>query len=75
MNDDAVATVVRACRALAAAGLTDMVWGHPALRDQDGRGVWMKASGWGFEEITASRVVLVSTGRSEERRVGKECVP
>jgi ribulose-5-phosphate 4-epimerase/fuculose-1-phosphate aldolase len=62
VNDDSVATVVRACRALAAAGLTDMVWGHPAIRDQDGRGVWMKASGWGFEEITASRVVLVSNG-------------
>jgi len=60
MNDNTVAMVVRACHALAAADLTDMVWGHPAIRDKDGRGVWMKASGWGFEEITASRVVLVS---------------
>jgi ribulose-5-phosphate 4-epimerase/fuculose-1-phosphate aldolase len=60
MNDDTVAKVVQACRALAVAGLTDMVWGHPAIRDAGGRGVWMKASGWGFEEITASRVVLVS---------------
>lgn len=40
--------VVRASRALAAAGLTDMVWGHAAIRDPDGRGVWMKAAGWGF---------------------------
>jgi ribulose-5-phosphate 4-epimerase/fuculose-1-phosphate aldolase len=60
MNDDTVAQVVRACRALATAGLTDMVWGHPAIRDPEGRGVWMKASGWGFEEIDESRVVLVS---------------
>jgi ribulose-5-phosphate 4-epimerase/fuculose-1-phosphate aldolase len=39
-----------------------MVWGHAAIRDPDGRGVWMKASGWGFEEITDDRVVLVSPG-------------
>jgi ribulose-5-phosphate 4-epimerase/fuculose-1-phosphate aldolase len=62
MSDDIVAMVVRACRALAAGGLTDMVWGHPAIRDPEGRGVWMKASGWGFEEVTESRVVLVSEG-------------
>jgi len=51
---------VRASRVLAAAGLTDMVWGHAAIRDPDSRGVWMKASGWGFEEIDADRVLLVS---------------
>jgi ribulose-5-phosphate 4-epimerase/fuculose-1-phosphate aldolase len=60
MSDAAATMVVKACQALAAAGLTDMVWGHPAVRDPGGRGVWMKASGWGFEEITESRVVLVS---------------
>jgi len=52
--------VVAGCSALAAAGLSDMVWGHPAVRDRDGRGVWMKASGFGFDEIDESRVVLVS---------------
>jgi L-fuculose-phosphate aldolase len=52
--------VVRASGALAAAGLSDMVWGHAAVRDPDGRGVWMKASGWGFEEVDADRVLLVS---------------
>jgi ribulose-5-phosphate 4-epimerase/fuculose-1-phosphate aldolase len=51
---------VRASRALAAAGLTDMVWGHAAIRDPDGRGAWMKAAGWGFEEVDADRVLLVS---------------
>jgi L-ribulose-5-phosphate 4-epimerase len=52
--------VVHASRALAAAGLSDMVWGHAAIRDPDGNGVWMKAAGWGFEEVDADRVVLVS---------------
>ncbi|GAA1003526.1 hypothetical protein Aple_003940 [Acrocarpospora pleiomorpha] len=48
--------------ALAVAGLGDMVWGHVSSRDPDGRGVWMKAAGWGFEEVTPERVVLVSPG-------------
>lgn len=52
--------VVLASHALAAAGLSDMVWGHASLRDPAGRGVWMKASGWGFEEVDRDRVVLVS---------------
>ena len=58
--DSALALAVDGCRALAAAGQADMVWGHPSVRDPEGRGVWMKSSGWGFEEIDASRVVLVS---------------
>lgn len=58
--DEAVVTrVVEAGRALAAAGQQDMVWGHVALRDPQGRGIWMKASGWAFEEVTAERVLLV----------------
>jgi L-fuculose-phosphate aldolase len=60
MTTDVIREVAEASRALAAAGLTDMVWGHAAVRDPDGRGAWMKASGWGFEEITDDRVVLVS---------------
>jgi L-fuculose-phosphate aldolase len=62
MSADVIAEVVDASLALAAAGLTDMVWGHAAVRDPDGRGVWMKASGWGFEEIDSGRTVLVSPG-------------
>jgi L-ribulose-5-phosphate 4-epimerase len=54
--------VVRASRALAAAGLSDMVWGHAAIRDPGRQGVWMKAAGWGFEEVDAGRVLLVSPG-------------
>jgi ribulose-5-phosphate 4-epimerase/fuculose-1-phosphate aldolase len=58
--DAALSLAVDGCRALAAAGQADMVWGHPSVRDPEGRGVWMKASGWGFEEVDASRIVLVS---------------
>jgi ribulose-5-phosphate 4-epimerase/fuculose-1-phosphate aldolase len=59
-TDSAIALSVDGCRALAAAGQSDMVWGHPSVRDPEGRGVWMKCSGWGFEEVNASRIVLVS---------------
>lgn len=52
--------VTAGCVALAAAGLGDMIWGHPSVRDTEGRGAWMKASGYGFEEIDSERVVLVS---------------
>jgi ribulose-5-phosphate 4-epimerase/fuculose-1-phosphate aldolase len=55
-----VAEVALANRALGVAGQTDMVWGHVSLRDPAGRGVWMKASGWSFDEVTDDRVVLVS---------------
>ncbi len=58
--DQARTLAVDGCRALAAAGQADMVWGHPSVRDPEGRGAWMKASGWGFEEVDASRIVLVS---------------
>jgi len=60
MTAPVIEEVVRASRALAAAGLSDMVWGHAAIRDPDGRGIWMKAAGWGLEEVDADRVLLVS---------------
>jgi ribulose-5-phosphate 4-epimerase/fuculose-1-phosphate aldolase len=59
---DAVVLAVQACRALAAAGQTDMVWGHASVRDPEGRGVWMKSAGWGLEEIDASRIILAGPG-------------
>ncbi|MFD2416560.1 class II aldolase/adducin family protein [Amycolatopsis pigmentata] len=52
--------VVQAYRAMAFAGQTDMVWGHVSARDPEGRGVWMKAARWGFEEVTSERLVLIS---------------
>ena len=59
-QDAAITLAVDGCRVLAAAGQADMVWGHPSVRDPQGRGAWLKSSGWGFEEIDASRIVLVS---------------
>lgn len=52
--------VALGCRILAAEDQGDLVWGHVSVRDPDGRGVWMKASGFGLEEIGADRVLLVS---------------
>lgn len=46
-------------RALAAAGQQDMVWGHVAVRDPDGRGVWLKRSGLGFDELAEEDIHLV----------------
>ena len=60
MPQDVRELVVRASRALAAAGLGDMVWGHVSVRDPRDRGAWLKAAGWGFEEVERDRVVLVS---------------
>jgi len=59
-SPEAIALVVQGSRALAAAGQSDMVWGHASVRDPQGRGAWMKSSGWGFEEIDEAKVVLVS---------------
>jgi len=59
-RDSAVLLAVQASRALAAAGQTDMVWGHASIRDPGGRGAWMKRAGWGLEEIDAGKIVLVS---------------
>ena len=58
--DEVRDSVVQASRVLAVAGLGDMVWGHASVRDPGGDGAWMKASGWGFEEVDAEKVVLVS---------------
>ena len=52
--------VALGCRVLGAAGQGDLVWGHLSARDPDGRGVWMKASTFGFEEVTPDRVLLVN---------------
>lgn len=59
-TEHARALVVQASHALAAAGQTDMVWGHVAVRDPGGHGIWIKAPGWGLEEVTEDRLQLVS---------------
>lgn len=51
---------VEASHALAAAGQGDMVWGHVAVRDPEDRGIWIKAPGWGLEEVRDDRLQLLS---------------
>ena len=53
------AQVAQATRALGVADQQDLIWGHVAARDPQGRGLWMKSSGLGFDEITPDRVLLV----------------
>jgi L-ribulose-5-phosphate 4-epimerase len=52
--------VALGCRILAANGHADYIWGHVSARDPEGRGIWMKASGLGFEETADEHVILVS---------------
>lgn len=67
MNDDDLDDGARTARDLAAlasnvlasAGQSDLIWGHVSVRDPHGRGAWLKAAGWGLEEVTGDRVVLV----------------
>jgi ribulose-5-phosphate 4-epimerase/fuculose-1-phosphate aldolase len=59
-RESAIRLAAQASRALAAAGQADMVWGHASVRDPGGGGAWMKAAGWGLEEIDAAKIVLVS---------------
>jgi L-fuculose-phosphate aldolase len=37
-----------------------MVWGHVSIRDPEGRGVWLKGSNLGFDEVTEETVILLS---------------
>ena len=57
--DRAVERVLDVCGALVAADQQDMVWGHAAVRDPEGRGVWIKRSGIALDELTAADVHLV----------------
>lgn len=58
--EDTRELVALGCRILAANGHEDYVWGHVSARDPGGRGIWMKASTFGFDEIAAEHVILVS---------------
>ncbi|MFC5993607.1 class II aldolase/adducin family protein [Pseudonocardia hispaniensis] len=60
MSADIRGLVALSSRILGASDQGDLVWGHSSARDPEGRGVWIKAAGWGLEEITPARVQLVS---------------
>jgi ribulose-5-phosphate 4-epimerase/fuculose-1-phosphate aldolase len=59
-SDELREQVALGCRVLGAADQGDLVWGHVSARDPEGRGAWMKAATWGFDEVDAERTVLVS---------------
>jgi ribulose-5-phosphate 4-epimerase/fuculose-1-phosphate aldolase len=61
MSPDPRTLVTTACQVLAAAGHADLIWGHASARDPQERGVWLKQSGWGMEEVTPERVHLVNS--------------
>ena len=63
--------LVAAHRILAAAGQGDLVWGHISVRDPDGRGVWMKPSGIGMEEVEQEDLLLVSPDGEVEEGEGR----
>lgn len=66
------AAVVTACRVLDRAGQADMVWGHVSIRDADDRGVWLKGSNLGFDEVMPDDVILLSwDGEILEGRAGR----
>ncbi len=57
-------TVATSSRILGNSGHGDLIWGHSSARDAENRGVWIKQSTWGMEEITPELVHLVdSAGR------------
>jgi L-ribulose-5-phosphate 4-epimerase len=58
--DELRAEVALGCRILDREDQGDFVWGHVSARDPAGRGVWMKAASWGFDEIGSEQVILVS---------------
>lgn len=59
LPDDPVAATALGCRVLGSQDQSDFVWGHLSTRDPQGRGAWMKSAGFGFEEMTPERIVLV----------------
>ncbi|RZL84847.1 MAG: class II aldolase/adducin family protein [Rhodococcus sp. (in: high G+C Gram-positive bacteria)] len=59
MSQDIRELVSLSSRILADDGQGDFIWGHSSARDPEGRGIWIKPSGLGLEEITPETVQLV----------------
>jgi len=52
--------VATGCQVLDHVGQGDLIWGHVSARDPEGRGIWLKCSYLGFEEVQWEDVILVS---------------
>ena len=62
--------LARACRVLDLEGQGDRIVGHMALRDPDGRGMWMKRAGVALGEIfDANDFVLLDSGVASSSRI------
>jgi L-ribulose-5-phosphate 4-epimerase len=59
VSEELRAEIGLACRILGREEQGDLVWGHVSARDPNGRGVWMKAAGLGFDEVRPADVILV----------------
>jgi ribulose-5-phosphate 4-epimerase/fuculose-1-phosphate aldolase len=59
-TDELCEQVALGCRVLGKTGQNDLTLGHISARDPDGRGVWLKGSGFGLEESLAANVVLTT---------------
>jgi L-ribulose-5-phosphate 4-epimerase len=69
MTTELRSLVATGCRVLGQQDQADLVWGHLSARDPNGRGVWMKRSAIGFDEVGEEDVLLVS---SEGEVIGGE---
>jgi L-fuculose-phosphate aldolase len=56
---EARALVARSGRVLERIGQGDLAWGHTSARDAEGRGVWTKPAGAGFDEVQDDDVILI----------------
>jgi L-fuculose-phosphate aldolase len=61
MSSEARELVSLGCRVLGLEDQGDLVWGHVSMVDPDGRGVWMKRSTIGFEEVGPDDVLLIGS--------------
>jgi ribulose-5-phosphate 4-epimerase/fuculose-1-phosphate aldolase len=57
--DEQLVELARAHRILALNGHVNMSLGHMSWRDPEGRGVWLKRAGLGFEEVTPNDFILI----------------
>jgi ribulose-5-phosphate 4-epimerase/fuculose-1-phosphate aldolase len=63
--------VVLASRILGSQGHGDFIWGHCSIRDPEGRGVWIKQSNCGMNEVIEDLVHLVDADGAVVEGEGK----
>jgi L-fuculose-phosphate aldolase len=69
--DTLLSQVALGCRILGAEDQGDLIWGHVSARDPEGRGAWIKASGFGFDEVRSSDIILIDRAGAVLEGAGK----